>query len=99
MDATSQAIYNANAAEHKDMCVDCEGCSLEVGDLVVFNQSGTLVRGNIRKISRARNYVARNNPQWQHVQWIVQIDNSIVRNTLGIYRLRQYDRGGEGARN
>jgi len=68
-------------------CVDVEGRKLHVDDAVVFNQSGMLSRGKITKITKARSYVARNNPTQAHWQYIVQIGDAVVRNMQGIYKL------------
>ena len=73
--------------------VDSEGSSLMVGDLVVFNRSGTLCRGNITKITKkktVRNSWSSN--MWYNVHIAIGNDQTaVVKNTDGIYKLRTYD--------
>ena len=70
-------------------CIDCENRQLDVGDRVVYNQSGMLHVGVITRITKSNNYVARNNPMQPHIQFIVRIGHSVVRNKLGVYLLER----------
>lgn len=68
--------------------VDSANCRLYIGDAVVYNLSGTLARGVIVKIVPRTDSVAKNNPQFKNLQWVITMDNgSVVKNTDGIYRL------------
>lgn len=73
---------------------DCEGSLLQVGDLVVFNQSSKLCRGNIVRITERKLTETQKRNWGKNLYYNIFIDAGTiakVQNTLGIYRLRDYD--------